>query len=60
MDDFAELANELETFKIPHEMITYGGAPHAFTVFNSPTYRKDADQKSWNRFLLFLAEEAFQ
>jgi dienelactone hydrolase len=56
MDDFAELAQELDEAKVTHEMITYSGAPHAFTVFGSPAYRKDADQKSWDRFLKFLEE----
>jgi dienelactone hydrolase len=56
MDDFAGLARELEENTIAHEMITYSGAPHAFTVFDSPRYRKDADTKSWERFLDFLKE----
>ena len=54
MDQFATLTNSLEKSGIAHEMITYGGAPHAFTVFGSPRYRKDADQKSWQRFSEFL------
>jgi hypothetical protein len=33
MDQFAGLAKELEAAGIDHEMITYGGAQHAFTVF---------------------------
>jgi dienelactone hydrolase len=37
-------------------MITYGGAPHAFTVFDSNSYREDADKKSWKRFTAFLNE----
>ncbi len=56
MSDFAELAVELEESGVPHEMITYGGAPHAFTVFGSTRYRADADQKSWKRFVQFLDE----
>lgn len=56
MSDFAGLAEQLETANIPHEMITYSGAPHAFTVFGSPRYREDADKKSWQRFNDFLAE----
>jgi dienelactone hydrolase len=55
MDHFAALAKELEARGIPHEMITYGGAPHAFTVFGQPRYREDADKKSWKRFTEFLA-----
>lgn len=56
MDDFARLAKELEEQKIVHEMITYSGAPHAFTVFGSDRYREDADRKSWQRFLDYLSE----
>jgi len=56
MDDFAQLAKELEEQKVIHEMITYSGAPHAFTVFGSDRYREDADTKSWQRFLNYLSE----
>lgn len=56
MDDFATLAEELEGAKVVHEMTTYSGAPHAFTVFGSPRYREDADKKSWARFTGFLSE----
>ena len=56
MSDFSKLAVELEEKGVSHEMITYGGAPHAFTVFGSSRYREDADKKSWNRFIQFLGE----
>jgi dienelactone hydrolase len=56
MDDFATLATQLEKQGISHEMITYSGAPHAFTVFGSDRYREDADKKSWKRLTEFLAE----
>jgi dienelactone hydrolase len=56
MDEFAKLAKEFEEKSVPHEMITYGGAPHAFTVFGGDRYREDADKKSWNRFTAFLKE----
>ncbi len=56
MGQFAGLAGELEKHGVPHEMITYSGAPHAFTVFGSERYREDADKKSWNRFIEFLSE----
>ena len=55
MDQFAALANELEAAGVPHEMITYGGAQHAFTVFGGSRYQEDADKKSWKRFQEFLA-----
>jgi dienelactone hydrolase len=56
MDQFADLANELEGQGVIHEMITYSGAPHAFTVFGADRYREDADRKSWKRFTAFLKE----
>lgn len=56
MQDFAALASELEKTGVQHEMITYSGAPHAFTIFSSERYREDADSKSWKRFTEFLQE----
>ena len=57
MDQFAALANELEAAGIPHEMITYGGAQHAFTVFGGERYQETADKASWKRFLEFLTDK---
>lgn len=56
MQDFATLANELETAGIKHEMLTYSGAPHAFTVFGSNRYHERADKASWARFSEILDE----
>jgi dienelactone hydrolase len=56
MTDFANLAMDLEKEGVRHEMHTYSGAPHAFTVFGAPSYRKDADEKSWKRFTEYLKE----
>ena len=56
MTDFANLASELEMYGVAHEMITYSGAPHAFTVFGSDRYREDADRKSWQRFVDYLGD----
>ena len=56
MEHFAALAVELEKAGVNHEMISYSGAPHAFTVFDSDRYRKDADEKSWRRFGQYLSE----
>lgn len=56
MDQFAGLAKELETAGVDHEMITYGGAQHAFTVFGQDRYQEAADKKSWKRFTEFLVE----
>jgi dienelactone hydrolase len=56
MDHFAALAKELEIAGVAHEMTTYSGAPHAFTVFGSDRYRAEADAQSWARFTAFLGE----
>jgi len=56
MDQFADLARELESAGLTHEMITYSGAPHAFTVFGAKSYQEAADKKSWKRFTEFLAD----
>lgn len=55
MNDFAALAVAMEAAGVRHEMITYSGAPHAFTVFGGDRYREDADRKSWQRFTDYLA-----
>jgi dienelactone hydrolase len=57
MDQFAALAKELEQAGVRHEMISYSGAPHAFTVFGDERYREDADRKSWDRFSAFLRQQ---
>jgi len=56
LDEFAQLGKELEQYHIPHELISYGGAPHAFTVFGQDSYREQADKHSWARFLTYLQE----
>ena len=56
LDQFADLAKELESAGVAHEMITYGGAQHAFTVFGENRYQETADKKSWKRFTEFLAD----
>ena len=56
MEEFASMAQRLEKEQLQHEMITYSGAPHAFTVFGTERYRADADKKSWQRFTAFLEE----
>lgn len=56
MEQFATLASDLETAGINHEMVTYSGAPHAFTVIGSSRYHEEADTKSWRRFAEVLEE----
>lgn len=57
MTQFADLAKKLEDDGAAHEMVTYSGAPHAFTVFGSSRYQERADKKSWQQFLGFLDEQ---
>eukprot|EP01155_Anaeramoeba_flamelloides_P002847 Anaeramoba_flamelloidesa10597_47.p1 GENE.a10597_47~~a10597_47.p1 ORF type:complete len:244 (+),score=23.49 a10597_47:169-900(+) len=57
IQDFAALVEELEKTGVKHEMITYSGAPHAFSVFGSQRYREDADKASWKRFTEVLEEK---
>ena len=56
MEQFAALATELEAAGVKHQMVTYSGAPHAFTVFGSKRYREDADKKSWRLFGEYLKD----
>jgi dienelactone hydrolase len=56
IEHFSTLVEDLEKAGVPNEMITYGGAPHGWTVFGSGAYREDADRKSWARFSMFLDE----
>jgi dienelactone hydrolase len=56
MSVFAGLAEEMEAAKAPHEMISYGGADHAFTVFGGNRYHEEADSKSWARMTQFIKE----
>ncbi len=56
MEDFSDLAVQLESANKAHEMVTYSGAPHAFTVFGSNRYHEEADKQSWRRFNGFLEE----
>ena len=56
LEDFADLARQLESHDLSHELVTYGGAPHAFTVYGSDRYHAEADERSWARFTRFLEE----
>lgn len=57
MDEFAALAKELEEAKVPHQMTSFGGAQHAFTVFDSDRYDSKADQASWRELIHFIKEQ---
>jgi dienelactone hydrolase len=55
MEDVAALSKELESAGVPYEIQIYSGAPHGFTQFGSDRYQKQADERSWDAFLNFLA-----
>lgn len=55
--DFATLGKALEASNVAHEMISYSGAHHAFSIFGSDKYDARADKRSWKRYMDFLAEE---
>ena len=50
MKHFGDLGAELEKAGIDHEMTTYSGANHAFSVIGGGRYHEGADKKSWKRF----------
>lgn len=56
MSDVATLSEELEQANVPYLIEVYSGAPHAFTVFDSPRYREEADKRSWGTFGTFLEQ----
>jgi len=56
MDQSADLAKELESAGVAHEIIAYTGAQHALTVFDGNHYQETADRKSWKRFTEFLTD----
>ncbi|MBL0520891.1 dienelactone hydrolase family protein [Aeromonas enteropelogenes] len=56
LQEFAALAEQLEKAGVRHEMTTYSGAPHAFSVFGGDRYHQEADAKSWQRLVGWLAE----
>ncbi len=57
-EDFTTLGKTLEASGVPHEMLTYSGAVHAFTDFNNPDrYDARADERSWKRYTDFLANK---
>ena len=55
-DPFTDLAKELESARVTHEMVTYGGAQHVITVFGGNRYQETTDKKSWKRFTEILAD----
>ena len=52
--DIAEFENALTNAKVPHELVTYAGAPHSF-FDRSYDEHKDACNDAWTRMLTFVA-----
>ncbi|MDF7808530.1 dienelactone hydrolase family protein [Pontiellaceae bacterium B12219] len=54
MAPFSELAEGLEKAGVGAQLICYTGAPHGWTVFDSPRYAEKQDGESWALFVQFL------
>lgn len=57
MQEFIALSAAMDKDNAPNEMIVYGGAEHSFTKAGNPHYDAHADEKSWQRLLMFLDEK---
>ena len=55
MEDLASLLNQLKEAGVPHDAEVFGGARHSFTVAGSRDYDADADARSWDALMRFLA-----
>jgi dienelactone hydrolase len=55
MEDLASLLNQLKEAGVPHNAEVFGGARHSFTVAGSRDYDADADARSWDALMRFLA-----
>ncbi|MFI5841326.1 dienelactone hydrolase family protein [Catenuloplanes sp. NPDC051500] len=56
--DVVSFQAELRDADVDFEIVSYAGAPHAFTLPEIPMYRPKADARSWTRFRAFLDEVA--
>lgn len=56
MTEVAKSVEEMEAAGVKHEVDIYSGARHAFSVIGSDRYNKEADTKSWSRYMEFLKE----
>jgi dienelactone hydrolase len=62
-DEVAAFEKEMRDANVDWQLISYGGAVHAFTAENDPTasrqrvaYNEKADRRSWNAMRAFLDE----
>ncbi|WP_306118906.1 MULTISPECIES: dienelactone hydrolase family protein [unclassified Roseitalea] len=56
MSDLATLIDQLQSNGVEHAARVFGGARHAFTVWDSQDYDARADRGSWNALQGFLQE----
>ena len=49
---------ELNDFEIQHEVRTYSGVRHSFTIKGSRDYSEKAERKSWDALLSYLNEKS--
>jgi len=56
MADLAAVIDEMQAAGVEHDAEIFGGARHAFTVWGSGDYDREADRGSWNALTEFLEE----
>jgi carboxymethylenebutenolidase len=54
--DREQIADELRSAEVHHEIVVYPDTPHAFFLAGAPTYRAGAADDAWKRILALLAE----
>lgn len=52
--DLLAVVGELRAAGVPWEVAMYGGAPHAYTIAGAPSFRPEADRRSWESLTDFL------
>jgi carboxymethylenebutenolidase len=52
--DREQIADELDTAGVDHEIVVYPDTPHAFFLDGAPTYRAEAATDAWDRILALL------
>lgn len=52
--DREQIAEELGSAGVDHELVVYPDTPHAFLLDGAPTYRADAADDAWKRILALL------
>ncbi len=53
--DVLAVVNELRDAGVDWELDMYGGAPHAYTIAGAPSFRAEADRRTWLSLTDFLS-----